>query len=223
MRPFPFFVCCLLAATALLLFPRPLLDEPDLPALSDLPVREIPQRARVLGYDRAAFGPGWAPAEGCTVRESVLTDAGATLHDCHVTAGTAPDRYTGRMLDLRGDVDVDHVLPLSAAWDLGAHAWSGAQRRAFANDPRNLVPSSAATNREKSDLLPEAWLPPARASRCWYARRLAAVALAHDLPLPAGDLAAMRRACRMDGLTRQWLGWSVDLPPTGGTAYPASP
>lgn len=203
----------LAAATSL---PRAPLTEPGLPALQAvLPhVDPVPQRPRVLGYERAAFGPGWAPAAGCSVREQMLLDAGATLHACRVTAGHTLDPFTGEDLDLREGVEIDHLLPLSAAWDLGAHRWTPAQRQAFANDPRNLVVTSRSANQRKSDQLPAAWQPANSRARCWYARRVAVVAATYDLPLPVTDIVSMTRACRMDVFTRDWLGWSVDLRPS---------
>ncbi len=200
-----------LLATATLL-PRHPLTEPGLPDLETvLPhVDDLPQRPRVLGYERTEFGPGWARADGCTVRETMLADAGATLHNCRVTAGVTRDPFTGEELDLREGIEIDHLLPLSAAWDLGAHRWTAAQRQAFANDPLNLVVTSRAENQRKSDLLPASWQPPDKGARCWYAQRVAVVAATYQLPLPVTDIAAMRRACRMDAVTRHWLGWSVD-------------
>ncbi len=194
-------------------FPRPPLTEPGLPDLETVlaDVDTLPQRPRVLGYGRTEFGPGWAPAAGCTVREAMLADAGATLHRCRVTAGVTRDPFTGEELDLRAGTEIDHLLPLAAAWDLGAHRWSAAQRQAFANDPLNLVATSRAANQRKSDLLPADWQPTDPRARCWYARRLAVVAATYDLPLPAADISSMRRTCRMDVVTRHWLGWSVDL------------
>ncbi|AJK68575.1 HNH endonuclease family protein [Corynebacterium marinum] len=215
MRPFRIYLLLLICATIALALPgalSPHRDDPGLPALDALlpRIKQVPQRHRVLGYDRAAFGPGWSPQADCTVREAALARAGGRLENCRVTAGTVSDPYTGEVLDLRGEVEIDHVLPLSAAWDLGAHGWTPGRRSAFANDPVNLVATSRAANREKSDLLPAAWQPTDRGSRCWYARRLALVAVTHELPLPAGDVRAMRQACRMNDFTGDWLGWSVD-------------
>ena len=212
-RPFRISVLLLTAATLLLLLPRPPLTEPGLPDLGAvLPhVGTVPQRPRVLGYDRAEFGPGWAPSGSCTVREQMLADAGATLTSCRVTAGTSTDPFTGAALDLREDIEIDHLLPLSAAWDLGAHRWTRAQREAFANDPLNLVVTSRAANQAKSDQLPGSWRPADRRARCWYARRLGVVAARYQLPLPVTDIVSMTRACRMDVPARHWLGWSVEL------------
>ena len=216
MRPFRIYVLLLAAATLLAattLLPRPPLTEPGLPALSQLlpHVTSVPQRARVLGYDRAEFGAGWSPSGDCTTREDMLIDAGAHLVDCRVTAGTTRDPYTGEALDLSEGVEIDHIYPLSAAWDLGAHRWTPQQRRDFANDPRNLVVTSRAANQGKSDLLPAGWMPEDRRARCWYARRLALVAAIHELPLPVTDTVSLTRACRMDEVVDGWLGLSVDL------------
>ncbi|QGU04313.1 HNH endonuclease family protein [Corynebacterium comes] len=215
MRPFRIYLLLLICVTVILVLPSPQREDPALPTLDALlpHVEEVPQRPRVLGYDRDMFGPGWAPSAGCTVREATLADAGGVLHDCRVTAGTGTDPYTGDVLDLRGEVEIDHIFPLSAAWDLGAYGWERERREAFANDPLNLAATSRTANREKSDHLPTGWQPTERGSRCWYARRLALVAATHELPLPAGDIRAMRKACRMSIFPRDWLGWSMVLRP----------
>lgn len=210
MRPFRIYVALLVCATILLalldvaphLRPR---EQDGLPALTVLltDVEPVAQRNRVLGYDRAAFGSGWAAAGACTVREEIIAAQLAEAADpCGLTDARGTDPYTGGPLLLgpaAPPVEVDHILPLSAAWDLGAHAWDLSERLAFANDPLNLVATSQAANREKSDHLAAAWLPPDPAAHCWYARRLALVAGRYALPLPEEDLRAMRGACRWSG------------------------
>ncbi|QPK83994.1 HNH endonuclease [Corynebacterium qintianiae] len=171
--------------------PRSLIDAPT--------TASPPQRATVLGYERDAFGPGWAATpSGCDTRSALMAQA-FSVPSCSVpyrewSARPITDPYTGQPL-LPADVEIDHVYPLSAAWDSGAHAWTGAQRLAFANDPRNLVVTSSAANQDKSDQLPSEWLPPAPRARCAYARQLTAVARAYELALPRDDLRAVRRAC----------------------------
>lgn len=181
---------------------RPVTD-PSLPRLSTLlsHTSEIPQRQRVLGYEREAFGSSWGSAGACTVREAAMLE----LFDDHqapcTATGTATDPYTGLALE-PDDVEIDHVIPLSAAWDLGAHRWDEATRVQFANDPINLVATAAEENRAKSDQLPSSWLPTNRHRRCWYSRRIAVVAVRYSLPLPADDIAAMRRQCRLSELLK---------------------
>lgn len=174
-----------------LLAPPPRIDPLAAPHASVLArVAEVPQRSTVPGYSRELFGD-WAPAGDCTTREETVRRQGGTVIACRVSLERDP--YTGGAAP---DVEVDHVLPLSAAWDLGAHSWPPERRRALANDPRNLVATSATANRNKSDRLPSEWMPE-RPRRCWYSRRLAAVASAYELPLPRADLRVMRRSCGM--------------------------
>lgn len=177
--------------------------QPDAPPLNaTLPhVREIPQRANVLGYQREAFGQGWARAGRCTVREEQLEhwlDDPQLTNSC-TTVGSGADPYGTGTMTSPGGVELDHVVPLRAAWDLGAFAWPAERRLAFANDPLNLVVTSKEENQAKSDALPSRWQPSDRFARCWYARRVAQVAATYELPLPQEDHRAIRRACLIAG------------------------
>ena len=57
---------------------------------------------------------------------------------------------------------MDHVVPLAEAYRSGGGRWSTDQRARFANDPAELWPVSAASNRSKSDR-PARRVAPARA------------------------------------------------------------
>lgn len=156
-------------------------------------------RFTTTGYQRqVAFGPGWAvgPA-GCDSREEAMANAWAT--PCSVPyrdwdVGPIRDPYTGEDL-LPGDVEIDHLYPLSAAWDMGAHSWPQDKRIAFANDPLNLVVTSSRANQSKSDALPGEWMPPDRRARCAYSRQITAVAAKYGLPFTPEDQRTMRRSC----------------------------
>lgn len=149
---------------------------PNKPELA--PVESVSQRVRILGYDRDLVFGGWQSG----VRETLVEAAGEI------------DPYSGQPLD-HTDAEVDHILPLSAAWDLGAHSWTAGERIAFANDPVNLVVVSRRENQQKSDQLPSQWLPTDNAARCWYVERLFFVAAHYELPLPEEDIRAGRRSC----------------------------
>lgn len=155
----------------------PFLDpsKPELPG-----VAAVPQRVRILGYERDLVFGGWQPG----VREAVVEAAGDV------------DPYSGEPLDT-STAEVDHILPLSAAWDLGAHSWSALERINFANDPVNLVLVSRGENQRKSDQLPSQWLPSDKSARCWYTERLFTVAALYDLPLPETDIRAGQHSCRL--------------------------
>ena len=90
-------------------------------------------------------------------------------------------------------MQIDHVVPLSAAWDLGAHRWPAAKRKAFANDPRNLLATASGINRAKSDDTPAQWMPHVRGDdrRCAYATRYRDVSAAYGLPVPKADMRAL--------------------------------
>lgn len=173
------------------------LHEPGLPPVADS-LAHTPasaQRVRVLGYERESFG-GWSPLGGCTTREHVIAaQLAEPAPACDLPRhATGADPYTGGTFTV-GDTEVDHIFPLSAAWDAGAHAWSDARRHAFANDPANLVAVDGSVNQEKSDLMPSQWSPGDRSARCWYARRLADVAASYQLSLSGEDRRALRRMC----------------------------
>ncbi|WP_194861935.1 HNH endonuclease family protein [Dietzia sp. SYD-A1] len=180
----------------------------------------VPERITVPGYERdcsgasaCVFGPAWSDStgapysgNGCSTRHDVLArDLGGTTADpasgCSVDGGTLVDPYTGRVMDvsasgLRG-IHVDHVFPLSAAWDLGAWDWSPGRRAAFANDvERNLLAVTGSVNSRKSDWTPEDWLPPDPGRHCFYAARYLTAAVAYGLPVTAGDREALAAAVR---------------------------
>ncbi|MDO5031982.1 HNH endonuclease family protein [Corynebacterium sp.] len=146
-----------------------------------LGVATVPARVELPGYVREDFG-GWLPGTKDAVRASQMR------------AGVLYDPYADAPAPAR--VEVDHVFPLSAAWDMGAATWPAQRKAEFANDPLNLVATDRALNQAKSDKLPAQWLPPKR--RCDYSKRLAAVAIKYQLPLPAADHAVMRKQCRLD-------------------------
>jgi hypothetical protein len=114
---------------------------PALAALDDLAVKG---RAPRTGYDREQFGGDWASTDGCETRERILArDLRRIIYEpgstCEISSGILHDRYTAqRLIFHRGgasEVDIDHVVPLSDAWQKGAQRWSYRRRVRFANDP----------------------------------------------------------------------------------------
>lgn len=156
-------------------------------------VQVISERPTVLGYERDKFGD-WAGTSDCNTRTKVLVTWFGGSPCSPDTRKTISDPYSGEMITAE-EVDIDHVFPLSAAWDFGAATWSTAQMRTFANDMFiNLVPTSSEINREKSDLTPAQWMPPSDYS-CDYAHRYLTVAISWGLPISYGDWIALARSC----------------------------
>ncbi len=165
------------------------------------------------GYDRDAFGYAWmdsAPGgipfarNGCDTRNDLLQRDGEQVRfrsgsDCVVTSLTLHDPYTGRTIDWTKShaiaVQIDHVMPLSYDWQLGAARWPEGRRQAIANDPLNLIPVDGPANSAKRDSGPASWLPPNKRIRCSYSVRFAQVSLKYDLPVTAADKRMMLRQC----------------------------
>lgn len=155
--------------------------------LAALPIKG---RAPKTGYERTQFSNGWQRVGGCDLRNIILRRdlQNPTLDEqCRVVSGTLEDPYTGKKIQFqRGEstsqeVQIDHVVALSDAWQTGAQLISPQQRLAFANDPLNLLAVDGKTNQQKSDGNAASWLPPNKAFRCQYVARQIAVKNAYQL------------------------------------------
>lgn len=159
-------------------------------------------QAQASGYRREAFGDGWARTDGCDTRNQILArDLTDIERDgrCRVTSGRLADPYTGRAIDfVRGPetsdrVQIDHIVPLAAAWRGGADQWTEDQRLTFANDPRNLLAVDGPSNNRKSDktiasVLDSSIVAPA--FRCTYAAAYAQIMTTYDLTWTQADARA---------------------------------
>src|SRR5665647_520810 len=128
-------------------------------------------------YDRDFF-QHWidADGDGCDTRQEVQMAESTTgttpTGGCPVTSGRWESWYDGGVWTAPGDVDIDHMVPLSEAWDSGAWAWTPEQRRDFANDlgfGGSLAAVTDNVNQSKGEKDPAQWLPPAGgAATCRY-------------------------------------------------------
>ena len=169
------------------------------PASDVLETLAVKGRAPKTGYDREQFGNGWAIVNGCDTRNILLYRdmTNVTLEDeCIVEKGTLADPYTGATIQFsRGqtDVQIDHVVALSDAWQKGAQAMSRDQRIQFANDPLNLLAVDGPANQEKSDGDAATWLPENVGFRCAYVARQIAVKQKYALWVTEPEREAMLR------------------------------
>lgn len=173
-------------------------------ALSSLPVKG---RAPKTGYSRAQFGPTWADVDrnGCDTRNDMLKrdlteiTFKAKSKNCVVLSGVLLDRYSGETINFtRGnissmEVQIDHVVALSNAWQTGAFKLTVAQRTAFANDPLNLFAVKGRLNSQKGDGDAATWLPPLKSFRCAYVAQQIAVKSKYLLWVTAPEKDAMVR------------------------------
>ncbi len=173
-------------------------------ALASLPVKG---RAPKTGYTRAQFGQTWADVDrnGCDTRNDMLKrdlteiTFKAKSKNCVVLSGVLLDRYSGETINFtRGnissmEVQIDHVVALSNAWQTGAFKLTVAQRRAFANDPLNLFAVNGRLNSQKGDGDAATWLPPLKSFRCAYVAQQIAVKAKYSLWVTAPEKVAMVR------------------------------
>jgi uncharacterized protein DUF1524 len=177
-------------------------------------VAEVPVRIRGYDYHRDAFGDTWtddnpAPGghNGCDTRNDILNrdlvdKTYVSIKRCPtaVATGTLHDPYTNdtiafvRGAQVGAAVQIDHIVPLAFAWDLGARAWTPDVRLRFANDPANLLAVEGQANQDKGDKEPAVWMPPNVAFRCQYAMQFIAVLRGYALPIDAPSAQALRQA-----------------------------
>jgi len=164
-------------------------------------------RAPKTGYARDLFGGGWVDTDrnGCDTRNDILardlTDVTYRpgTRDCVVDTGTLADPYSGTLISFvkgnttSNDVQIDHVVALSDAWQKGAQQWDGDTRIVFANDPLNLLAVDGPLNLQKGDGDTATWLPPNRSYRCAYVARQVAVKHTYSLWVTQAEKDSMIR------------------------------
>src|SRR5665647_170593 len=97
-------------------------------------------------YDRSYF-QHWVDADGdgCDTRQEVLVAESTTATTpagggCPVTSGNWVSWYDGGVWTAPGDVDIDHMVPLSEAWDSGCLLYTSPSPR---DGLLSRMPSSA--------------------------------------------------------------------------------
>jgi hypothetical protein len=185
--------------------------EPGTDVLAGLAV--VPERVRGDDYRRSAFGEAWdddngAPGghNGCDTRDDILnrdladkTYVSTKRCPQAIAAGTLRDPYTNATVAfVRGNqvgasVQIDHLVPLAFAWDMGARNWSDEMRIRFANDPANLLAVAGQANQDKGDQPPGTWMPPNDAFWCQYAVQFIVVLRGYHLPVDEASAQQLRQ------------------------------
>ena len=174
-------------------------------AVAVLETLAVKGRAPKTGYERSQFGPTWSDVDrnGCDTRNDILyrdltskTFKSGT-QNCVVLTGVLIDPYSGEKISfVRGvgssmDVQIDHVVALSNAWQTGAFKLSYDKRLAFANDPMNLLAVKGRLNSQKGDGDAATWLPPRKDIRCAYVAHQIVVKAKYKLWVTSAEKAAM--------------------------------
>lgn len=163
---------------------------------------EIKGRAPKTDYSRSQFGDGWQTVGGCDTRNIILhrdlVDV-VTNEQCKVVSGLLHDPYTGHDIQFRrgettsDDVQIDHVVALSNAWQTGAQQLTPEERIKLANDPLELLAVDGAANQQKSDGDAATWLPANKLFRCQYIARQIAVKQRYRLWVTQSEYDSMMR------------------------------
>jgi Protein of unknown function (DUF1524) len=174
----------------------------------------VPARIHRYDYRRAAFGDAWtddndAPGghNGCDTRDDILNrdlvdKTYVSIKRCPdaVATGTLHDPYTNATIDFQrgarvgASVQIDHIVPLALAWDMGAYDWPFPERVRFANDPANLLAVGGQANEDKGDSQPARWMPPNHAFWCQYGMQYIAVLRGYALPVDLASADVLRQA-----------------------------
>lgn len=171
-------------------------------ALSTLDTIPVKGRSPKTGYARTQFGDGWAKTGNCDTRNIILhrdLKMVVVSGDCKVMSGSLDDPYTGKTIVFtRGeqtsdDIQIDHIVALSNAWQTGAQQLTLPERIALANDPLELVAVDGSANQAKGDGDAATWLPPNKPFRCQYVARQIAVKSKYKLWVTQAESDAMRR------------------------------
>ena len=163
-------------------------------------------RAPKTGYARAQFGATWADVNrnGCDTRNDILKRDLNNLtfrsgtRDCVIESGTLVDPYSGTTINfVKGvkssmEVQIDHVVSLSNAWQTGAFKLTLAKRTEFANDPDNLLAVQGRLNSQKGDGDAATWLPPLKSYRCTYVSKQISIKAKYGLWVTAPEKAAIK-------------------------------
>jgi hypothetical protein len=167
----------------------------------------IKGRAPKTGYDRALFSDGWGDIGECDARNYILkrdlkSVTWRSSPRCTVATGILNDPYTAtKIYFVRGvgtsnEVQIDHVVAVSDAWQKGAQKLSSMQRYSFYNDPLNLLAVEGRANMQKSDSDAASWLPPNRKYWCPYVSRQIAVKHKYRLWVTSAERDAMSRVLK---------------------------
>lgn len=189
-------------------------------ALAMLDELEVKGRAPKSGYDADLFK--WrsdADHNGCDTRNDVLRRdlADITLKagskGCVVIAGDLNDQYKGETYAFDrtpNNIDIDHIVARSNAWQTGAATLDEDTLKEFGNDPLNLLAVSSNLNRQKGDGDAATWLPPAKSYRCEYVSRQIAIKHKYELWVVKAEKSAMQRvlgSCKEERAFTQAVAW----------------
>ncbi|MFF5923999.1 DUF1524 domain-containing protein [Streptomyces flavochromogenes] len=154
------------------------------------------------GFRESAF-PHWNAGldatDGCDTRSEVLlseaVDAPTTGAGCALTGGRWTSYYDGQNVSDPAALRVDHLVPLSEAWESGASGWTASRRERFANDQgatATLVAVTARSLQDKAGRDPAGWVPSDAARYCRYVGEWVSTKLRWGLSADKDEVEALK-------------------------------
>ena len=149
-------------------------------------------------YKRSLY-PHWSDLDSdcqssrmeALITESLNPVTFKTDNQCKVLNGWWYGVYSGEFFSVAAQLDIDHIVPLKEAHLSGADTWTREQRKAFANDPDNLLAVKASENRSKGAKDPGKWLPSDSRYHCIYVAKWLFVKLKYDLEIDTDEQKAI--------------------------------
>lgn len=154
-------------------------------------------------YDRKEW-PHWVDADhDCqNTRQEILiarsqVPVSTDRRGCRVIKGKWNDYYYPEVHTVSTSVDIDHLIPLKHANDIGADVWTKDEKEKFANDPENLVVTNKIYNRKKGAKTIAEWLPVHHEYACKYIAQWIRIKKKYQLHLSEAEQKTIKKAdCR---------------------------
>ena len=125
-------------------------------------------------YQRSEWSHWSDPDKDCqnTRQEILISRSKAKVKlnkkGCTVISGEWADYYYPEKHVLSKNVDIDHLIPLKHAHEVGGANWDKEKKERFANDPENLVITNKSYNRKKGAKTIAEWLLINKDRTCQY-------------------------------------------------------
>ena len=113
---------------------------------------------------------------------------------CKVLEGKWEDYYYPQIHSYAHEVDIDHLIPLKHAHEVGAAHWTKKEKKKFANDPQNLVITDKKYNRKKGAKRIDEWLPIHKNYACKYIRDWIKIKRKYQLEITKSEARAIQSA-----------------------------
>jgi hypothetical protein len=105
-----------------------------------------------------------------------------SMKNCTVLNGKWDDFYFNEIHFIASQIDIDHVIPLKHAHDIGGYQWSAQRKKEFANDEANLAVTNRKYNRQKGAQTIATWLPIEKKYACRYVNQWINIKNKYQLP-----------------------------------------